>query len=244
MFSLKSLKSYFSVEAVAVTVLVAAAVGNESFGKFVKDKFELILVGVAGVIITKLAKYEQSLKYITKSIAQVEITNQVMATRANVMEWRSCLTTIGQWHGVSLPSAYKLWQLQLGGVPPCPASQKLGYSPVDEVRGSAMVQSDEKKSLTELPQTMLELMKLESHVSTVLEYQKWYESGAAESEGDAKWMNKLKEYVEVSKSFVADFMSNKFEYAAGDESESAVRKLIATYKAKLGEYKSEFFSHS
>ena len=99
---------------------------------------------------------DQYLKKILKSLQAVETTSQVVATRANVMEWRSCLSMIAKWHSVTPQGAYKLWQYKLGAVPPCPASQ---WSYVST--GFAMGREDQKIADSDLPSFKVEQLKVE-----------------------------------------------------------------------------------
>ena len=84
-----------------------------------------VAVGLVSAIqlLLRFKHQDKQFKQFMQALSAVQNTSQVCATRANVIEWRSCLQMLAKWHNVSLQSAYKLWQLKLGSVPPCPASQ-------------------------------------------------------------------------------------------------------------------------
>ena len=87
------------------------------------------------------------LRCMTDQLGQLQITNQVMATRSNVAEWRQCLQFAAQWHGVRLQSAYSLWQSSSLRAPPCPAEQQfkleegMPLSPLDQYLANKEVNS-------------------------------------------------------------------------------------------------------
>ena len=56
-------------------------------------------------------------------LSKIASTSQVTATRANVVEWRSCLQSIAKWHQCNLQTAYRRWQCGQVGFPSAPASQ-------------------------------------------------------------------------------------------------------------------------
>ena len=60
---------------------------------------------------------------VSSRLWEIETTNQVLATRSNVCEWRQCLQSIAQWHQVPLQSAYAIWQSGSSSLPACPANQ-------------------------------------------------------------------------------------------------------------------------
>jgi hypothetical protein len=107
---------------------------------------------------------ERRISRIVWSMQQIELTSQVCATRANIAEWRSCLQFAGQWHKVSLQAAYKLWQV--GGMqsPACPANQ-WGVL----MSGQPMVSCDQNQADSELPQSRMQVLKVDAALSAVHE---------------------------------------------------------------------------
>ena len=101
-----------------------------------------------------------------KNLFQLETTNQVLATRANMDEWRQCLTFASKWHKTSLQGAYKLWQSQRLTVPAPPANQWLILK-----RGMPMSVLDQSIADEQLTSHVLKLMCIDSHLTTVHEKQ-------------------------------------------------------------------------
>ena len=79
---------------VSMTMMINKYVSPEKFD----IAFKVAFLAVASFIALQVAK-------LSESVSQIEITNQTMATRANAMEWRSCLSFGAQWHKKSLQSA-------------------------------------------------------------------------------------------------------------------------------------------
>ena len=71
-------------------------------------------------------QYKQLFKELIQSVGKIDVTSQVVATRANMTEWRSCLQFNAQWSGHSLPTAYRMWQLGFLRSPPPPANTAAG----------------------------------------------------------------------------------------------------------------------
>ena len=87
----------------------------------------------------KFDELMKSVKSIESNLDAVAVTSQVCATRANVMEWRSCLAATASWHSCSWQSAYQLWRRGAVSMPSCPANIGLA----EFVRGSPMSLADE-----------------------------------------------------------------------------------------------------
>ena len=108
---------------------------------------------------------ERRISRIVWSVQQIELTSQVCATRANIVEWRSCLQFAGLWHKVSLQAAYKLWQV--GGMqsPACPANQ---WGVLES--GQPMVSCDQNKADSELPPDgRMQVLQVDAALSAVHE---------------------------------------------------------------------------
>ena len=85
-----------------------------------------------------LAYMKQWMARTSSDLEHVATTSQVVATRSNILEWRSCLEFASKWHNCSLQCAYDLWQQSGHRCPPCPASQSfrlsagVPLSPIDQ----------------------------------------------------------------------------------------------------------------
>ena len=129
------------------------------FSERVVDKFIQNLSSEWQEQVKSLIKTMQS---VDTSLQHIAITSQVCATRQNQMEWRDNLRAVMEWHGVSAPSAYRLWQLGAGRVPTCPmnASTELtGGKPMslfDEVwEGQSRQSNRTVPKFTECDETQL-----------------------------------------------------------------------------------------
>ena len=103
---------------------------------------------------------------------QIQVTSQVVATRANVEEWRSCLDFGSKWHKTSLQGAYKLWQLSQLSVPPPLANQwSLHQS------GPPLGVLDQSIADSSLNPQLLQLMKYDRKLTKVHERQQLVQIG-------------------------------------------------------------------
>ena len=163
---------------------------------------------------------DKQFKQFMKALKAVENTSQVCATRANVIEWRSCLQLLSQWHRLSLQSAYKLWQLKLGSVPPCPANQWGVLS-----SGTPMAHSDQSIADTEFPQYKVEWCKVDQMVSNYGENKSLLDSGAQFDDAESL-MNSLKKFAAP----VEQWKSTRMETAI--ECEEAVQQFMQNIDAQ------------
>ena len=108
----------------AVVVLAAMAMVQfqEKFQFYFYQYMHMFAVTFAMWIVLENYKWKQLFKELIKSVGQVEITSQVVATRANMRERRSCLQFNAAWTGCSLASSYRMWQLGLNRSPLPPAN--------------------------------------------------------------------------------------------------------------------------
>jgi hypothetical protein len=109
-------------------------------------------------------KSMQHLKSIDKHMRAVGNTSQVCATRANLIEWRSCLAFTAKWHQCSLQGAYLLWQKGQSSVPACPASQVMLLE-----TGQPMSQLDQFMADEEWPALRLQVLEIDSGLSVAHE---------------------------------------------------------------------------
>ncbi len=132
---------------VAVAVAFAGVLCTEVAKQFVESHFSQLCFGVAGVVVWQLWQCQLTMEKLRKSLYQVEITSQVCATRANIMEWRSCLAFTAKWYECSLQSAYTRWRWNAVSIPSCPANQSVEFLS-DGSRGQYLNPVDEAKSMT------------------------------------------------------------------------------------------------
>jgi hypothetical protein len=65
----------------------------------------------------------QCLNNTRKECKKSAITNQVIASAANMIDWRQCLKFGSEWHKTTLQGAYAVWQSRGSTVPVCPQNQ-------------------------------------------------------------------------------------------------------------------------
>ena len=146
-------------------------VNMDKFKQFViiSAQFPPAQWAVAVMALSKLTQFQQAVRQwmydIKYSVGQIEVTSQVSATRANIMEWRSCLQFGSQWHKVSLQAAYKLWQGKLLSCPACPANQWGALQ-----SGQPMMQLDQSIADADLPSLKLRVLTVGATLSQAHEY--------------------------------------------------------------------------
>ena len=228
--SVQYLQWYFGIAAkspvlqlISIFMAVVAAQKTSPYAFLLRNSLAVkVAVGVVCGIQLLLRWQLQDKQYtqFMNAMKAVENTSQVCATRANVVEWRSCLQTLSQWHKVSLQSAYKLWQLKLGSLPPCPARQWGVLS-----MGMPMGHSDQSIADTELPQCRVEQLKVDKMVHKYDEYQLFLDSGVEFNDGESL-MNSLKKFAAP----VEQWKSTRMETAI--ECESAVQQFMQKIDAQ------------
>jgi hypothetical protein len=133
-------------------VLLAVVVSRPEFSGMLQSTFiKPVLQAFGAAVMLQLGsvlfKIQSLVSRIRHAVEQVEIASQVCATRANMNEWRQCLQFASQWHGVSLQSAYRLWQLgQIMTLAP-PANQWLKSSEGQPMPFLDQCKADQKLSL-------------------------------------------------------------------------------------------------
>ena len=106
----------------------------------------------------------QHLKSIDRNMRAVANTSKVCATRANLMEWRSCLAFSAKWHQCSVQGAYLLWQKKQSSVPACPASQRMLLE-----TGQPLSQLDQYQADSDWPAIRLKVYEIDSYLSVAHE---------------------------------------------------------------------------
>ena len=111
---------------VGLAVVVLACLSMVQFQEQIQLYFYqyLPMFAVIFAVLTGVENYQykQLFKELIQSVGKIECTSQVVATRANMTEWRSCLQFNADWSGHSLPTSYRMWQLGLLRSPPPPAN--------------------------------------------------------------------------------------------------------------------------
>ena len=95
---------------------------QQQFHEYLHQYLPVFAVIFAVFMAVQNYQYKQLFKELIQSVGKIEVTSQVVATRANMTEWRSCLQFNADWSGHSLPTAYRMWQLGLLRSPPPPAN--------------------------------------------------------------------------------------------------------------------------
>ena len=105
----------------------------------------------------------QWLNQIRKQSQNIAITSQVVATRANMDEWRQCLQFASKWHGTTLQGAYSLWQSRSLSVPAPPANQRMKVASGQPMYPSDAHVAGQTVSSTKLAQIVVESRLTEYH---------------------------------------------------------------------------------
>ena len=115
-------KFMMSVPVALAVVIVAMVQFQEQIQLYFYQYLPIFAVIVAVFIGMEHYQHKQLFKELIQSVGKIEVTSQVVATRANMTEWRSCLQFNADWSGHSLPTSYRMWQLGLLRSPPPPAN--------------------------------------------------------------------------------------------------------------------------
>ena len=102
----------------------------------------------------------QCLNSIRDEVGKTAITSQVVATRANINEWRQCLKFGSQWHHTSLQGAYMLWQSSSLTAPACPANQWMKVE-----SGQPMMPSDAQLARKDITTVKLAQIAVEARLT-------------------------------------------------------------------------------
>jgi hypothetical protein len=104
-----------------------------------------------------------TLHSIRKECTKSAITSQVVATRANMDEWRQCLQFASKWHQTSLQGAYCLWQNASLAVPAPPANQWMRVESGQPMQPSDAQQAAQDITPVKLQQIAVEMRLTEYH---------------------------------------------------------------------------------
>ena len=169
--------------------------------------------------------------YLAQSLHQqslTAVTSQVVATRSNVMEWRSCLMMLSKWHRCSLQGAYKLWQSKSGSVPPCPANQWMRLE-----SGQPMNAVDQCLADQAVPQRAQHLQFIDTELTAVHEqYLLVQETLKA---GECKWSDVELGELESVEGQWQEFRSKCLEFQCfdTDKFESETTQWLEQFEAQL-----------
>ena len=168
----------------------AKSVAKQSFCK------DLAVGAVVGAVVkvgqwaVNLAQFHQChLKQQSEHLWAVAQTSQVCATRANVLEWRSCLSAVAEWHQCSLQGAYSLWQAGSGQYPACPANQWLILP-----QGQPLTAVDQYKADQSIGELWTVVQAVDHALGTVREFQLLIEADKATV--DAKYQSEFQTLVD------------------------------------------------
>ena len=120
----------------------------------------------------------QLLHRIRKEWAKTAINHQVVASRANMDEWRQCLQFGSEWHQTTLQGAYSLWQSQSLSVPSPPASQWMKLE-----SGQPMLPSDAHLAGQTITEVKLAQFGVEARLAEYHELAVHHEAGVRQYSG-------------------------------------------------------------
>ena len=147
---------------------ISAGKSKEKWADAVDQHLLHIQWAMAVVAVVQLMMWvTNSLQYldsIANNMLAVANTSQVCATRANLIEWRSCLAFNAKWHDCSVQGAYVLWQKKQSGVPACPASQRMQLE-----TGQPLSQLDQFMADIDWPAIRLQILQIDSGLSVAHE---------------------------------------------------------------------------
>jgi hypothetical protein len=176
--------------------------------KWLQQFTEQLIQAISTKFADQLKEASIKLDKCEEHLGQVAVTSQVCATLANITEWRSCLQSIADWHGVSLQSAYNIWQAAGSKVPSCPANQSMevaGSQPMtltDQVWSS--VSMDSARPVPRFQQDP-EVDRLESYIWSIeanlaavgacsWQVTRWPASKLVSLESMKPWINEVEQY--------------------------------------------------
>ena len=171
----------------------------------------------------------QSLNSIRKECTKSAITSQVIATRANIDEWRQCLQFASQWHSTSLQGAYSLWQHQSLSVPTCPANQ---WKKVES--GQPMLPSDAHWAARDISSRKLQQIAVESRLTEYHELAVHHDEGVAQYDQDE--LQLIRQADELYRQFIEEYA--EFVASDADEQKTKLQRLTS----KLDQVDEAFYS--
>jgi len=148
------------------------------------------------------------------------------------------------WADVSLPSAYKLWQVGLLRSPPPPANTVNPY-------GAAMSQYDQVRSDTELPQYVLDFHSMDFHFALLREKftikeqkespEQWRREAVQNFEFSGEMLSEMNKFANLLAQWEADVQWHRF--TASDELPvDVIKTSLAKYKKDAENFQSKAFN--
>ena len=175
--------------------------------------------------------FRYTMREVSRSLWQVEQTNQVLASRSNLQEWRQFLETVSKWHNCTLQAAYSIWQHDLSGFPACPPNQ-WGLLPT----GQPLAAVDQFKADLSVTQCIKDIQYIDSRLSTIHEYELLRVSGkmsfsAADLSDIAQFLPKYHEWQAIVQEF----------HGFSKEVDESVVQRVKNFKASVN-WNSAIFS--
>ena len=231
---------------VGLAVLIVAMVQFQEQIQVYLHKYLPIGAVVFAVLIgVQNFQYKQLLKELIQSVGKIEVTNQVVATRANMTEWRSCLEFNAAWSGQSLPTAYRMWQLGLLRSPPPPANTVNG-------NGMQLSTYDAVIADTQCPQYMqtfhtydyyFSVLKEKLTVQTHRQSANQWERQSVQhlNPFPAAVMREMNQYSPLLREWEADVTGGRFRVGA-DISITDITVSLMEYRDRAGQFTSTAFT--
>jgi len=148
------------------------------------------------------------------------------------------------WAHVSLPSAYKLWQLGLLRSPPPPANTANPY-------GAAMSQYDQVRSDTELPQYLLDFHSMDFHFAMLREKftikeqkespEQWRREAVQNFDFSGAMLSEMNKFAPLLAQWEADVQWHRFT-ASDDVTVDQIKTSLAQYKKAAENFESKAFT--
>ena len=230
-------KFMMSVPVALAVVIVAMVQFQEQIQLYFYQYLPIFAVIVAVFIGMEHYQHKQLFKELIQSVGKIEVTSQVVATRANMTEWRSCLQFNADWSGHSLPTSYRLWQLGLLRSPPPPANTVNG-------NGMQLTTYDAVIADTECPQYMQTFHTYDYSMSVLKEkVQVQWERRAVQhlNPFSPALLREMSQFTPLLREWEVDVAGGRFTVSA-DITITDVTVSLMEYRDRAGQFQSTAFT--
>ena len=117
----------------------------------------------------------QCLNNTRKECKKSAITNQVIASAANMIDWRQCLKFGSEWHKTTLQGAYAVWQSRGSTVPVCPQNQWMRME-----SGQPMLPSDAYWASRDITRVRVQQLAVECRLTEYHEQSLHHDAGVVQ----------------------------------------------------------------
>jgi len=144
----------------------------------------------------------QCLNNTRKECKKSAITNQVIASAANMIDWRQCLKFGSEWHKTTLQGAYAVWQSRGSTVPVCPQNQWMRMK-----SGQPMLPSDVYWASKDITTVRVLQLEVECRLTEYHEQSRHHDAGVEQfAEDKLKCIRQADELYQQFKHEYATFM--------------------------------------